>query len=142
ILIHRKNVSLEDIPGVPEISTELFTKVESTVGDVYINKDTGAQVTKNEAIAASIAQENDKRSDQAVIVKVKISRRAIAQSQSLESSRFETPMFQKFEASAAELNKPADAPLISDSNELTVISTSGFALENALSSVTAGMAFR
>lgn len=51
-------------------------------------------------------------------------------------------MFQKFEASAAELNKPADAPLISDSNELTVISTSGFALENALSSVTAGMAFR
>lgn len=142
ILIHRKNVSLEDIPGVPEISTELFTKVESKVGDVYINKDTGAQVTKNEAIAASIAQENDKRSDQAVIVKVKISRRAIAQSQSLESSRFETPMFQKFEASAAELNKPADAPLISDSNELTVISTSGFALENALSSVTAGMAFR
>lgn len=142
ILIHRKNVSLEDIPGVPEISTELFTKVESKVGDVYINKDTGAQVTKNEAIAASIAQENDKRSDQAVIVKVKISRRAIAQSQSLESSRFETPMFQKFEASAAELNKPADAPLISDSNELTVISTSGFALENTLSSVTAGMAFR
>lgn len=142
ILIHRKNVSLEDIPGVPEISTELFTKVESKVGDVYINKDTGAQVTKNEAIAASIAQENDKRSDQAVIVKVKISRRAIAQSQSLESSRFETPMFQKFEASAAELNKPADVPLISDSNELTVISTSGFALENALSSVTAGMAFR
>lgn len=142
ILIHRKNVSLEDIPGVPEISTELFTKVESKVGDVYINKDTGAQVTKNEAIAASIAQENDKRSDQAVIVKVKISRRAIAQSQSLESSRFETPMFQKFEASAAELNKPADAPLISDANELTVISTSGFALENALNSVTAGMAFR
>ncbi|UGC97637.1 putative RNA polymerase-ADP-ribosyltransferase [Escherichia phage vB_Eco_OMNI12] len=142
ILIHRKNVSLEDIPGVPEISTELFTKVESKVGDVYINKDTGVQVTKNEAIAASIAQENDKRSDQAVIVKVKISRRAIAQSQSLESSRFETPMFQKFEASAAELNKPADAPLISDANELTVISTSGFALENALSSVTAGMAFR
>ncbi|QLF81568.1 hypothetical protein F1_0201 [Escherichia phage vB_EcoM_F1] len=142
ILIHRKNVSLEDIPGVPEISTELFTKVESKVGDVYINKDTGAQVTKNEAIAASIAQENDKRSDQAVIVKVKISRRAIAQSQSLESSRFETPMFQKFEASAAELNKPADAPLISDANELTVISTSGFALENALSSVTAGMTFR
>lgn len=142
ILIHRKNVSLEDIPGVPEISTELFTKVESKVGDVYINKDTGVQVTKNEAIAASIAQENDKRSDQAVIVKVKISRRAIAQSQSLESSRFETPMFQKFEASAAELNKPADAPLISDANELTVISTSGFALENALNSVTAGMAFR
>lgn len=142
ILIHRKNVSLEDIPGVPEISTELFTKVESKVGDVYINKDTGAQVTKNEAIAASIAQENDKRSDQAVIAKVKISRRAIAQSQSLESSRFETPMFQKFEASAAELNKPADAPLISDANELTVISTSGFALENALNSVTAGMAFR
>lgn len=142
ILIHRKNVSLEDIPGVPEISTELFAKVESKVGDVYINKDTGAQVTKNEAIAASIAQENDKRSDQAVIVKVKISRRAIAQSQSLESSRFETPMFQKFEASAAELNKPADAPLISDANELTVISTSGFALENALNSVTAGMAFR
>ncbi|MCT7388342.1 ADP-ribosyltransferase [Escherichia coli] len=142
ILIHRKNVSLEDIPGVPEISTELFTKVESKVGDVYINKDTGVQVTKNEAIAASIAQENDKRSEQAVIVKVKISRRAIAQSQSLESSRFETPMFQKFEASAAELNKPADAPLISDANELTVISTSGFALENALNSVTAGMAFR
>ena len=118
ILIHRKNVSLEDIPGVPEISTELFTKVESKVGDVYINKDTGAQVTKNEAIAASIAQENDKRSDQAVIVKVKISRRAIAQSQSLESSRFESELFQKYESTAANFNKPATAPLIPEAEEM------------------------
>lgn len=118
ILIHRKNVSLEDIPGVPEISTELFIKVESKVGDVYINKDTGAQVTKNEAIAASIAQENDKRSDQAVIVKVKISRRAIAQSQSLESSRFESELFQKYESTAANFNKPATAPLIPEAEEM------------------------
>lgn len=104
ILIHRKNVSLEDIPGVPEISTELFTKVESKVGDVYINKDTGAQVTKNEAIAASIAQENDKRSDQAVIQKTKISRRLAAQAQystvdaSLQGDSFAAKKYQEFES--------------------------------------------
>lgn len=118
ILIHRKNVSLEDIPGVPEISTELFTKVNSNVGDVYINKDTGTQVTKNEAIAATIAQENDKRSDQAVIAKVKISRRAIAQSQSVEAERFEDEKWQEYEATAAEFSKPATAPLIPEATEL------------------------
>lgn len=102
ILIHRKNVSLEDIPGVPEISTELFTKVESKVGDVYVDVKTGNAVPK--AVAASIALENDKRTDQAVIQKTKISRRLAAQAQystvdaSLQGDSFAAKKYQEFES--------------------------------------------
>lgn len=88
VLIHRKNVDLSTIPGIPEISTELYTKVESDVGDVYVDVKSGSQVTKAEALAASIAAENDARSDQSVIARAKISRRqAIAAQYSDQRSR-------------------------------------------------------
>ncbi|YP_010844101.1 Alt-like RNA polymerase ADP-ribosyltransferase [Salmonella phage KM16] len=87
ILIHRKNVDLSTVPGVPEIDTKLFTAVETKVGEVYVEKKSGQQVTKAQAVAASIATENDKRSDQNVISRAKINRRqAIAAQYSIDSS--------------------------------------------------------
>lgn len=118
VLIHRKNVDLSTIPGIPEISTELFTKVESKVGDVYINKDTGTQISKSEALAATIAIENDKRTDQGVIARSKVSRRAVAQSQSMDSDNLSDLYFQKYEETASEFSKPATAPEIPEAAEL------------------------
>lgn len=87
ILIHRKNVDLSTVPGVPEIDTGLFTAVETKVGEVYVEKKSGQQVTKAQAVAASIAIENDKRSDQNVISRAKINRRqAIAAQYSVDAS--------------------------------------------------------
>ncbi|QJA42731.1 ADP-ribosylase [Enterobacteria phage vB_EcoM_IME540] len=63
-------------------------------------------------------------------------------SQSLESSRFETPMFKKFESNAVELNKPATGPLMPEANEIKVISNSFLALENTISANTGGMSFK
>ncbi|ADO19552.1 RNA polymerase ADP-ribosylase [Shigella phage SP18] len=76
VLIYRKSKPIESIAGIPGINTELYTKVESKVGDVYVDKATGETVTKNEAIAASIAKVEEKRTDQAVVVKTKFSKRA------------------------------------------------------------------
>lgn len=104
IMVYRKNANLEDIPGVPPISTELFAKVESKVGDVYVDVKTGNAVPKAVAVAASIALENDKRTDQAVIQKTKISRRLAAQAQystvdaSLQGDSFAAKKYQEFES--------------------------------------------
>lgn len=119
VLIHRKNVDLSTIPGIPEISTEEFTKVDTDVGDVYINNKSGKQVSKSEALAATIAQENDKRTDQSVIARAKVSRRQVAASQSLTSDIIHDPEeFEKYEATAAEFSKPATANPIPEAQQL------------------------
>jgi hypothetical protein len=119
VLIHRKNVDLSTIPGIPEISTEEFTKVDTDVGDVYINNKSGKQVSKSEALAATIAQENDRRTDQSVIARAKVSRRQVAASQSLTSDIIHDPEeFEKYEATAAEFSKPATANPIPEAQQL------------------------
>ncbi|WOF01343.1 RNA polymerase ADP-ribosylase [Enterobacter phage vB_Ent31] len=119
VLIHRKNVDLSTVPGIPEISTEEFTKVDTAVGDVYINNKSGKQVSKSEALAATIAQENDKRTDQSVIARAKVSRRQVAASQSLTSDIIHDPEeFEKYEATAAEFSKPATANPIPEAQQL------------------------
>lgn len=119
VLIHRKNVDLSTIPGIPEISTEEFTKVDTDVGDVYINNKSGKQVSKSEALAATIAQENDRRTDQSVIARAKVSRRQVAASQSLTSDIIHDPEeFEKYETTAAEFSKPATANPIPEAQQL------------------------
>lgn len=81
ILVYKKNADLVNIPGMTEIMDSIYKKVDTEVGDAYINVETGKQVSKLEAIAGSIAAENDKRSDQAVASRAKISRRALMASQ-------------------------------------------------------------
>ena len=75
ILIKKKGVSLEDIPGIPGIDLQKYTKVDSKVGDVYVNIETGEKVTKDEAIVAGIAEVENKRLDKTVVSRSKISRR-------------------------------------------------------------------
>ncbi|AZV00917.1 Alt-like RNA polymerase ADP-ribosyltransferase [Escherichia phage vB_EcoM_005] len=118
ILVVRKQADIEDIKGMPGINSELYTKVDSDVGEVYISKKEGAQVTKETAIAGSIAKVEERRTDKMVITKTKISRRAIAASQSLEADRNEGELFQKYEQTANEFSAPATAELIPQAAEV------------------------
>ncbi|ACL78419.1 Alt RNA polymerase ADP-ribosylase [Escherichia phage JS10] len=81
VLLARRGTNIEDIKGMPEIDADLYTKVESKVGEVYVSKKTGQAVSKVEAVAASIAQVEEKRTDKAVISRTKISRRMAAAAQ-------------------------------------------------------------
>lgn len=118
ILVVRKQADIEDIKGMPGINSELYTKVDSDVGEVYISKKEGAQVTKETAIAGSIAKVEERRTDKMVITKTKISRRAIAASQSLEADRNEGELFQKYEQTANEFSAPATVELIPQAAEV------------------------
>lgn len=75
VMIYRKSKPLEDINGIPGIDAEIYTKVESKVGEVYVNSGTGKQVSKLEAIAGSIANQENARNERSVITKTKVSRR-------------------------------------------------------------------
>lgn len=90
VLVKRKSVLLEDIPGLPKVSDELFTKVETQVGTTYVDKKTGQAVDKDTAFAASIANLEDNRSsDRAIAAKIRISRREVmmAQYSNMESTK-------------------------------------------------------
>lgn len=75
VLIYRKSTGLSDIKGIPDINTELYTSIPSDVGEVWVSKAKGVSVTKDEAIAGSIAAVEEKRNDQAVAMKSKLSRK-------------------------------------------------------------------
>lgn len=127
VMMVRKNANIEDIKGIPDINTELYTKVDSEVGEVYISKKSGEKVTKETAIAGSIAAVEEKRNDKPVIARTKISRRAIAASQSLEVDRQEGELFQKYENSAKEVSGPATAELLPEAYEIVLAQSSSTA---------------
>lgn len=119
ILVVRKNARIDDIAGMPGINPDLYTRVESEVGEVYVSKKEGVQVTKETAIAGSIAAVEEKRNDRAVVTRTKISRRQIAASQSLTSDVILDPAkFEEYEATAAEFSKPATAPEIPEASQI------------------------
>ena len=140
ILVVRKQADIEDIKGMPGINSELYTKVDSDVGEVYISKKEGVQVTKETAIAGSIAKVEERRTDKMVITKTKISRRAIAASQSLESYRNESELFKKYEATAVDFNKPATVPLIPEAQEMVTNNNSPAAKNKVANIVAEGTA--
>lgn len=119
VLLVRKQANIEDIKGMPEIDADLYTKVESKVGEVYVSKKTGQSVTKIEALSASIAAVEEKRTDKAVITTTKISRRAVAAAQ--YSPRDEVPEgWNEIDAEASKFSAPATAELIDDYEELEI----------------------
>lgn len=119
ILVVRKNARIDDIAGMPGINPDLYTRVDSEVGEVYVSKKEGVQVTKETAIAGSIAAVEEKRNDRAVVTHTKISRRQIAASQALTSDVILDPAkFEEYEATAAEFSKPATAPEIPEASQI------------------------
>lgn len=74
VLLYRKSKPIEDISGIPGINADLYSKVETKVGDAYISKESGKQVSKLEAIAGSLADVEHKRNEKSIISRSKVSR--------------------------------------------------------------------
>lgn len=74
VLLYRKSKPIEDISGIPGINADLYSKVETKVGDAYVSKETGQQVSKMEAIAGSLADVEHKRNEKSIISRSKVSR--------------------------------------------------------------------
>lgn len=73
VLAYRKNSDiLDEIPLDDNIQ-----KVETKVGDAYVDTETGKQVSKSEAIADAIVKKSEKISTQSVMSKTKISRQKL-----------------------------------------------------------------
>lgn len=86
VVLYKKSTGLES-KGLPQVS-ERFTKVETAVGETFVDTATGKQVSKPEAIAIEIADASDKTTDKSIMQKVKISRAAALTSM----SRVEEPV--------------------------------------------------
>lgn len=135
ILVYRKSKPIEDISGIPGINKELYTKVDSEVGEVWISKKDGRQVTKEEAVAGSIDEIEKTRTDIAVIRRTKISRRQVAASQALSTDFIYDPeRFEEYENSAFEFSKPATAKVIPQAEELRLAIESKASKQTAVNS--------
>lgn len=142
VLVVRKNARIDDIAGMPGINPDLYTRVESEVGEVYVSKKEGVQVTKETAIAGSIAAVEEKRNDRAVVTRTKISRRQVAASQSLTSEIIHDPeKFEEYEASAAEFSKPATANEVPEAQQLKDAVSSKAARMQSINLAASGASF-
>ena len=109
-LLYRKNTTLQDVPGIPNIDPEKFEKVDTKVGETYVNKETGQPVSKSEAIAQTVVDEASKTSPQQVVAITKVSRQAALTMQGFHSGPPTSNMSAK---QALSLNKLVmDPPLV------------------------------
>ncbi|QYN80371.1 hypothetical protein [Kosakonia phage 305] len=142
VLVVRKNAQIDDIAGMPGINPDLYTRVDSEVGEVYVSKKEGVQVTKETAIAGSIAAVEEKRNDRAVVTRTKISRRQVAASQSLTSEIIHDPeKFEEYETSAAEFSKPATANEVPEAQQLKDAVSSKAARMQSINLAASGASF-
>lgn len=118
VIMYKKGVDLLSVDGMPPVP-EKYQKVETKVGDVFTNKDTGAQVSKQEIAAEVLIDAANKKTDAAVAQKTKISRRAIAQAQYAPSDSVPDG-WDEIDAEAAKFSRPATAELIDDYEELEI----------------------
>lgn len=80
VVAHKKNLDISDLPGAKNVS-ERFTKVETAVGETFVDTKSGKQVTKGEVVADAMFTSTNKVDNKQVIAKSKISRRAAIDSQ-------------------------------------------------------------
>lgn len=75
VVLYKKSKGLES-QGLPPVNLERFTKVDTSVGDVYVDTSTGEQVSKAGAIAKEIVSASV-QTDKEIMNKTKVSRSAI-----------------------------------------------------------------
>lgn len=80
VVAHKKNLDISDLPGAKNIS-ERFTKVDTAVGEAFIDTKSGKQVTKGEVVADAMFTSTNKVDTKQVIAKSKISRREVMNAQ-------------------------------------------------------------
>ena len=76
VVAHKRNMDLVDLPGA-SVDTEKFKKVDTKVGEVYIDNDTGKETTLANAVSSEIAKKYDKITTASVISKTKLSRKVL-----------------------------------------------------------------
>lgn len=80
VVMHKKRIDINELPGAKNISKDL-KKVSTSVGDVYVDEKTGNRVSKSEAVAEAIAKTVSEITPQEFIQKTKLSRQDIMRSQ-------------------------------------------------------------
>ncbi|ADG60104.1 Alt-like RNA polymerase ADP-ribosyltransferase [Acinetobacter phage Acj9] len=74
VVLYKKSTGLES-KGLPAVS-DRFTKVDTKVGEAFIDTESGKQVSKPEAIALEITSNSEAITDKSIMMKTKISRSA------------------------------------------------------------------
>lgn len=74
IMAKKKNISVKDLPGA-DVDSSKYKKVDTSVGDVYIDDKTGKEASVAEVVSDSISKKLEKITTASVISKTKISRR-------------------------------------------------------------------
>ncbi len=80
VVAHKKTLDISDLPGASTVS-DRFSKVDTKVGEAFIDTKTGKQVTKGEVVADAIFTSANKVDTKQVIAKSKISRREVMNAQ-------------------------------------------------------------
>ena len=80
VMLHKKKLDLEKLPGAKNISDDVEI-VKTNVGDVYVDKESGKQVTKSKIIADAVVETLNKISDKEMVNKTRLSRREIMNAQ-------------------------------------------------------------
>lgn len=80
VVMHKKRLDIDDLPGAGNLSDSL-EKVETKVGVTYVDKATGKQVSKSEAVAESIAKTVGKISEREMVNKTRLSRQEVMNAQ-------------------------------------------------------------
>lgn len=90
VMVTRKGVDLSTIKGL-SISDKLFNIVSTDLGDRYIEKSTGQSLTRSEAVAKTIAtqEEANLQAEQAVAQKSILSKQELLKTQSTYNSDYE-----------------------------------------------------
>ncbi|QHJ75743.1 RNA polymerase ADP-ribosylase [Acinetobacter phage vB_AbaM_PhT2] len=99
VVAYKKNIELTDIPG-GKIDQERFKRVDTKVGEVYVDNETGKETSKAEAVAQAISTAVSKITTQSVITKSKISRREAmaAMYSSTEFSSYKVKGIEKYDS--------------------------------------------
>lgn len=88
VLVHRRGADLSKIKGL-SIDTSLFNIVSTDLGDRYVLKSTGEALTRNEAIAVSVAEhEGAVKAEETVAQKITVSKSEIVKNQSMANSEY------------------------------------------------------
>ena len=80
VVLYKKAKGLDN-SALPSPDKDRFTKVETSVGETYVDDKTGKSISKPEAIAITITDTSSKQSDKEIMLKTRISRRAMIQAQ-------------------------------------------------------------
>lgn len=109
-LLYRKGKVLQDVPGIPNIDPAKFEKVDTKVGETYVNVETGQSVSKSEAIAQTVVDAASKTTTQQALAITKVSRQAALTMQGFHRKEPESNMQLKYVRKLNEL--VMDPPLI------------------------------